>query len=42
MSNDLRSFLTLPYEELEALNLQAKEQRKIRVPLDQVREERLK
>src|SRR6201998_3071785 len=42
MSNDLRSFLTLPYEALEELNLKAKEQRKNRVPLDQVREERLK
>src|SRR6204780_4580298 len=42
MSNDLRSFLTLPYEELEALNLKAKEQRKNRVPADQIREERLK
>src|SRR6202021_2101077 len=28
MSNDLRSFLTLSYEELEDLNLKAKEQRK--------------
>ena len=42
MSNDLRSFLTLPYEELEELNLKAKEQRKNRVPQDQIREERLK
>jgi len=42
MSNDLRSFLTLPYEELEALNLKAKEQRKNRIPADQIREERLK
>ena len=42
MSNDLRSFLTLPYEELEELNLKAKEQRKNRVPLDQIREERIK
>src|ERR1700751_3903696 len=42
MSNDLRSFRTLPYEALEELNLKAKEQRKNRVPLDQVREERLK
>jgi glutamine synthetase len=42
MSNDLRSFLTLPYEELEALNLKAKEQRKNRVPADKIREERLK
>src|SRR6202011_6007694 len=42
MSTDLRSFLTLPYEALEELNLKAKEQRKNRVPLDQVRDERLK
>src|SRR5579859_3021173 len=42
MSNDLRSFLTLPYEALEELNLKAKEQRKNRVPLDQIQEERLK
>ena len=42
MSNDLRSFLTLSYDELEALNLKAKEQRKNRVPADQIREERLK
>src|SRR6201992_252310 len=42
MSNDLRSFLTLPYEAIEELNLKAKEQRKNRIPLDQIREERIK
>ncbi len=42
MSNDLRSFLTLSYEELEELNLKAKEQRKNRVAPDHIREERLK
>jgi glutamine synthetase len=42
MSNDLRSFLTLSYEELEDLNLKAKEQRKNRVAPDHIREERLK
>src|ERR1700744_5376377 len=42
MSNELRSFLTLPYEELEALNVKAKEQRKNRVPQHQVQEEGLK
>jgi glutamine synthetase len=42
MSNDLRSFLTLPYEALEELNLKAKEQRKNRIPLEQIREERIK
>src|SRR6202046_4675344 len=41
MSNDLRSFLTLPYEALEELNLKAKEQRKNRVPTDQIQDERL-
>src|ERR1700744_1820718 len=42
MSNDLRSFLTLSYDELEELNLKAKDQRKNRVAADQIREERLK
>ena len=42
MSNDLQDFLRLPYSELEELNLKAKEQRLKRVPLGQVREERLK
>jgi glutamine synthetase len=42
MSNDLRSFLELPYEELEELNLKAKEQRRNRVAIDKIREERLK
>src|SRR5580692_8399190 len=42
MSNDLRSFLTLNYEELEELNLKAKEERRNRVSEDKVREERLK
>jgi glutamine synthetase len=42
MSNELRNFLALSYEELEDLNLQAKEQRKNRVAADKVREERLK
>src|ERR1700734_2565963 len=42
MSNDLRSFLTLPYEALEDLNLKAKEQRENRIPADKIREERLK
>src|SRR5271165_6922362 len=41
-SNDLRTFLALTYDELEDLNLKAKEQRKKRVPLDQIREERMK
>jgi glutamine synthetase len=42
MSNELRNFLSLSYEELEELNLHAKEQRKNRVPAHQVQEERLK
>jgi glutamine synthetase len=42
MSNELRNFLSLPYEELEELNLHAKEQRRNRVPADQIQEERLK
>src|SRR5215468_7536602 len=42
MSNDLRDFLSLSYEELEELNLHAKEQRKNRVPAHNIQEERLK
>src|SRR5207302_4432130 len=42
MSTELRNFLTLSYDELEDLNLKAKEQRRNRVPLDKVREDRLK
>ena len=42
MSNELRNFLAIPYDELEELNLKAKEQRKNRVSLDKVQEERLK
>src|SRR5690349_4532103 len=42
MSNELRNFLTLPYDELEQLNLNAKEQRKNRVPVHKVQEARLK
>ena len=40
--NGLQDFLTLPYAELEELNLQAKEQRAKRIPIDQIQEERLK
>src|SRR6202012_503737 len=42
MSTELRNFLSLSYEELEELNLQAKDQRRKRVPADQIQEERLK
>jgi glutamine synthetase len=41
MSTQLQDFLTLSYAELEELNLAAKEQRKKRVPMDVIREERL-
>src|SRR5271163_4832536 len=42
MSTELRNFLALPYDELEELNLKAKEQRRNRVAIDTIREERLK
>src|SRR5229473_2978157 len=42
MSNELRNFLALSYDELEELNLKAKEQRRNRVAIDKIREERLK
>jgi glutamine synthetase len=42
MANELRNFLVIPYEELEELNLAAKEQRRKRVALHKVQEERLK
>jgi len=42
MSTELRNFLALSYDELEALNLNAKEQRKSRVALETIREERIK
>jgi glutamine synthetase len=42
MSNPLQNFLSLPYAELEELNLKAKEQRAKRVPMDVVQEERIK
>jgi glutamine synthetase len=42
MSTELRDFLMLSYEELEQLNLQAKEQRKNRVPAHSIQEQRLK
>ena len=41
MSSEFRNFLELSYEELEELNLKAKDQRKKRVPVDVIREERL-
>ena len=42
MSNELRSFLALSYEELENLNLEAKEQRRNRVAADKIKEARIK
>ncbi len=42
MSTELRNFLAIPYDELEDLNLKAKEQRKTRIPFDQIQEERLR
>ena len=40
--SELREFLELSYGELEDLNLAAKEQRRKRVAIDVVKEERLK
>jgi glutamine synthetase len=42
MSVELRDYLSLPYTELEDRNLAIKKQRKDRVPLHKVQEERLK
>jgi glutamine synthetase len=41
MSTELRDFLQLTYSELEDLNLAAKQQRKARVPVEQIQAERL-
>jgi glutamine synthetase len=42
MPNELRNFLAHSYEELEELNLKAKEQRKNRVAAHKIQEERIK
>ena len=42
MSNELRNFLALTYDELENINLKAKEQRKNRVSPGKIQEERIK
>ena len=42
MSDALRNFIEIPYAELEELNLGAKEQRRKRVSVDALREERIK
>ncbi len=41
MSSEYREYLELSYAELEEMNLQAKEQRKQRVPMDQLEKERV-
>ena len=41
MSSELRNFLSIPYDELEDLNLNAKEQRKNRVASQKIQEERI-
>ena len=42
MPSELRDFLALSYDELEQLNLKAKEQRQNHVAADKVREDRLR
>src|ERR1700746_2051666 len=42
MFTELRSFLALTYDELEELNLKAKEQRRNRVAIEKIREEGVK
>jgi glutamine synthetase len=42
MNNQLQDRLSLPYGKLEELNLHAKEQRKNRLPVEKIQEERLK
>ncbi len=42
MSTELRNFLAIPYDELEEMNLKAKEQRKNRVAPHEIQEGRLK
>ncbi len=42
MSNELRNFLAIPYDQLEELNLNAKEQRQKRMAVHKIQEERLK
>ncbi len=40
--SDYRNFLALSYDELEELNLQAKAERNSRLPIDEIREKRIK
>jgi glutamine synthetase len=42
LSNELQDFLTLTYSELEDLNLQAKEERRNRVPAHEIQENRIR
>ena len=42
MSTELRNFLAISYDELEEMNLKAKEQRKNHVAVHKIQEERLK
>src|SRR5688572_9869124 len=42
MISQLHDRLSLPYAELEELNLRAKDQRNKRVPVEKIREERIK
>ncbi|MGA9887367.1 MAG: glutamine synthetase family protein [Candidatus Acidiferrales bacterium] len=42
MATELRNFLAIPYDELEELNLKAKDQRKNRVAPHKIQEERVK
>src|SRR5499433_759453 len=42
MSTELRNFLALSYDELEQMNLKAKEQRMKRVAIGKIQEERIK
>jgi glutamine synthetase len=42
MPIELRDFLTIPYGELEELNLEAKKARRDRVPADKIQEQRIK
>ncbi len=42
MPNELRNFLSIPYDELEDMNLEAKEARQNRAPAHKIQEQRIK
>jgi glutamine synthetase len=42
MPNELRNFLAIPYDELEDMNLEAKEARRNRAPAHKIQEQRIK